>query len=91
MDFINIPVDYAIEPAQTRLGLGGIVCFHTPIISDRGKYAFCCHIVDKFIYFEVRPESLWTASRNSVHVGRLDKKCNVTLGKTFLILQKETV
>ena len=37
MDFINIPVDYAIEPAQPRLVLGGIACLQTPITSNRGK------------------------------------------------------
>ena len=37
MDFINIPVDYAIEPSRPRLVLGGIVCLQTPISANRGK------------------------------------------------------
>ncbi|KAL3841492.1 hypothetical protein ACJMK2_019630 [Sinanodonta woodiana] len=36
MDFINIPVDNVIEPANLRLMLGDIICFQSPIISEEG-------------------------------------------------------
>ena len=41
MDFINIPVDYAIEPSQPRLVLGGIACLQTPIVAKRGNELTC--------------------------------------------------
>ncbi|KAK3608986.1 hypothetical protein CHS0354_020538 [Potamilus streckersoni] len=36
MDFINIPVDNVIEPANLKLMLGDIVCFQSPIVSEEG-------------------------------------------------------
>ena len=36
-DFVSIPVGYAVEPAQPRVNLGGIICFSTPVTSDQGK------------------------------------------------------
>ncbi|KAL5006223.1 hypothetical protein ScPMuIL_015029 [Solemya velum] len=35
-DYINIPVDYAIEPAQVTVTLGEIVCFETSVLSEKG-------------------------------------------------------
>ncbi|XP_067655062.1 nuclear pore membrane glycoprotein 210-like isoform X1 [Haliotis asinina] len=35
-DYINIPVNYVISPAQAVVSLGAIICFNVPLVSERG-------------------------------------------------------
>ena len=35
-DYISINTGYAIQPSQTQLTLGDIICFSTPIVSQSG-------------------------------------------------------
>ncbi|RUS71401.1 hypothetical protein EGW08_020832, partial [Elysia chlorotica] len=36
-DYVNIPVGYAISPAQASVTLGSIVCFTSPILTESGS------------------------------------------------------
>ena len=35
-DYVNIPVGYAISPAQATVTLGSVVCFSSPILTETG-------------------------------------------------------
>ena len=37
-DYVNIPVGYAISPAQASVTLGSVVCFSSPILTESGEY-----------------------------------------------------
>ena len=37
-DYVNIVVGYAIQPAEYRVTLGNIICYHTKLVTSSGKY-----------------------------------------------------
>ena len=41
VDYVNIAVGYAIQPAELNVLLGDVVCFNSPLVTDHGKHYVC--------------------------------------------------
>ena len=39
VDYVNIEVGHAIQPAETRVLLGDVICFSSPLVSMDGEWS----------------------------------------------------
>ena len=36
VDYVNVVVDYAVQPSQRHVTLGDIICFQSPLVTSTG-------------------------------------------------------